>query len=454
MTDTFRVFVCGTYRDLTPERKAVMKAITKMRLQHDSMEVFGARHNRPLQTCLDEVRRSDILVVIVGHLYGSVSEDAGVSFTEAEYEEGHGLLKPCLVYFRDDQVPVLPKHVESDPKKIQLLSSFKKRLQSRHTIGTFQGLSDLPVQVAADLAQQIQLMTVRKETGVREQASILRENVRQWNLWRAQNSETIPDLHGADLSGLDLTNADLSRVSLAGANMSDSTLVSVNLTDADLSGTNFSGATFGGTVLVAVDLSTSKGLARTTHPAPSSIGLDTFYKSGAGGIPEEFLLSAGIPRDFLDHLPLGLGHPIQFYSVFLSHSSKDDDFARRLHADLQSAKVRVWFVPEDMKIGDRIRESIYESIRLYDKLIVVLSENSVASDWVETEVETALEQERERKATVLFPIRLDDAVFTAGGSWAPSLKRSRHIGDFTNWKDFDQYRRAVDRLLQDLQVDV
>ena len=44
------------------------------------------------------------------------------------------------------------------------------------------------------------------------------------------------------------------------------------------------------------------------------------------------------------------------------------------------------------------------------KLLLILSEHSVGSNWVEHEVETALAREQEQKRTMLFPIRLDDAV--------------------------------------------
>ena len=82
------------------------------------------------------------------------------------------------------------------------------------------------------------------------------------------------------------------------------------------------------------------------------------------------------------------------YSCFISYSTKDQEFAERLHADLQARKVRVWFAPEDLKIGDVFRQSIDQAIRLHDKLLVVRSEHSVASDWVQTEVEAAFERER------------------------------------------------------------
>jgi hypothetical protein len=106
-----------------------------------------------------------------------------------------------------------------------------------------------------------------------------------------------------------------------------------------------------------------------------------------------------------------------------------------------------------MKIGDRIRARIDEVIRLHERLILVLSANSINSDWVEKEVETAFERERETKSTVLFPVRLDDAVMESKTGWAADIRRSRHIGDFRSWKDHDGYLKAFDRLLRDLKVE-
>lgn len=122
-----------------------------------------------------------------------------------------------------------------------------------------------------------------------------------------------------------------------------------------------------------------------------------------------------------------------------------------MHADLQAANVRVWFAPEDLKIGDKTRHVIHDSIRLYDKLLVVLTANSVGSDWVEEEIEAALQKERRDKSTVLFPVRLDDAVMESRKGWAETV-RDRHIGDFREWKRHDRYKEVFDRLLRDLKA--
>jgi hypothetical protein len=156
MTTPFTIFVSSTSSDLGQERKGVLDATRRLKLQHDSMEFFGARAEQPIKTCLQEVRASDVLVVIIGHRYGSIVPELGISYSEAEYAEGFRLKKPCLVYMRDENVPILPKHTEQDPEKLKLLKRWKETLQSRHTVAVFQDGSDLTTQVATDLARTIQ----------------------------------------------------------------------------------------------------------------------------------------------------------------------------------------------------------------------------------------------------------------------------------------------------------
>ena len=104
-------------------------------------------------------------------------------------------------------------------------------------------------------------------------------------------------------------------------------------------------------------------------------------------------------------MPSLLNQAIQFYSCFISYSSKDQAFAERLHVDLQNKGVRCWFAPHDMAIGAKIIDALDEAIRLRDKVLLILSEGAIASDWVEGEVTRALDEERERKNVVLVPVR-------------------------------------------------
>jgi hypothetical protein len=96
-----------------------------------------------------------------------------------------------------------------------------------------------------------------------------------------------------------------------------------------------------------------------------------------------------------------------------------------------------------------ILDEIDAAVRLRDKLLLILSEQSIKSGWVKDEVNMAFEEERTRKQIVLFPIRLDDAVKGTNEAWAAKL-RARHIGDFTRWTDPDAYRKSLERVLRDL----
>jgi len=299
----------------------------------------------------------------------------------------------------------------------------------------------------------------------KEHLKILKQGVNAWYEWRIQNKRIKPDLSGVYLSKVDLSGADFSAT-----NLSDATLSYARLDYADLSKANLSRAflpaavlmrtnltkanlyqaTFGETIFTDVDLSTIQYIESCSHSAPSVLDHRTLLRSGR--LPEVFLRGCGLPDSLINYLPSLLNEPVHFYSCFISYSSKDQEFAKRLHADLQNSGVRCWFAQEDMKIGDKIRPVIDESIRVFDKLLLILTEQSIKSAWVEKEVETAFEKEQKQYQTVLFPIRLDDAAMEATEAWAADIRRTRHIGDFSGWKNHDSYRTAFDRLLRDLKA--
>src|SRR4051794_15262967 len=105
-----------------------------------------------------------------------------------------------------------------------------------------------------------------------------------------------------------------------------------------------------------------------------------------------------------------------------------------------------------MPIGAKIIDAIDEAIRLRDKVLLILSEHSVDSRWVEGEVTRSLDEEDTRNQVVLFPVRIDDSVMETTKPWARLLRGQRNIGDFSRWKDHDVYQKVLERLLRDLKV--
>ena len=216
------------------------------------------------------------------------------------------------------------------------------------------------------------------------------------------------DLSGADLSGADLSRANLSEADLSGANLSGANLSGANLSGADLSGADLSGANLSGadlsgadlawpffeTILSNVDLSGCKDLETVHHDGPSTIDIRTLQRSGP--LPLAFLRGVGLPDTLIDVSALAVGPGDPVLLVLHQLLLEGREFAHRLHADLQDKGVRCWFAPEDMKIGAKILDTIDEAIRLRDKVLLVLSEASIASDWVEDEVTKAFAEERQR----------------------------------------------------------
>jgi hypothetical protein len=283
-----------------------------------------------------------------------------------------------------------------------------------------------------------------------EFADLQGADLREASLWKARLYYT--DLSDAKLIGADLRETNCAHSRFIAANLQRCNLSQTNFSGADLQSADVANATMGETVLAGLDLSRTQGLNTVRHIGPSPIGIDTIYRSG-GNIPEVFLRECGVSEDFITFMKSLVGKPIEFYSCFISYSSKDHEFAERVHADLRAKNVRCWFAPEDLKIGDKLRPAFDEAIRIHDKLMVLLSENSVTSPWVEKEVETAFEKERQQNRTVLFPIRLDDAVMETDQAWAADIRRTRHIGDFRDWKNHDSYKKAFERLLRDLKAE-
>src|SRR6266511_620323 len=345
---------------------------------------------------------------------------------------------------------------------------------------------------------------------------MLQRGAHNWNAWRKANRSVQPDLRDADLSNAhlrdaDLSNADLNHAKLIGANLVSADLSNANLnhvslisakligadlsnanvnnvsliyadlssghlnnghlsnadlSDADLrrahlSGTNFHEAIIETTTFATTKLSTAHNLETVRHYGPSSIDTHTLVHS-EGKIPEVFLRGCGVPESMIEYLPslLGAMQPIQFYSCFISYSTQNDDFARRLHGRMQQERLRVWFAPEDMKAGAKIHEQIDQAIRMYDKLVLVLSEQSIQSEWVMTEIRKARKAELQDKRRKLFPIRLVDfEVFQTwechdsmtGADLAEEV-RQYFIPDFTDWKNHDAFEATFAKLLRDLKA--
>jgi len=110
--------------------------------------------------------------------------------------------------------------------------------------------------------------------------------------------------------------------------------------------------------------------------------------------------------------------------AFISHSSKDKPFVRRLAPDLVANGVKVWLDEQRILVGDSLPEKIAQGLAESDFFLVVASENSTNSAWVKKELSVALVHEIERRKVTVLPIRID-------GVEMPKSIMDKKYADFT-----------------------
>lgn len=115
--------------------------------------------------------------------------------------------------------------------------------------------------------------------------------------------------------------------------------------------------------------------------------------------------------------------------VFISHSSKDNEFVDKLARHLIKAKARVWVDTWELKVGDSLLQKIQDAIKTADALLVVLSKASVESEWCKRELSAGLMRELDERRVVVLPLLLEDCDI-------PVFLREKRYADFR--RDYDQ----------------
>jgi hypothetical protein len=146
-------------------------------------------------------------------------------------------------------------------------------------------------------------------------------------------------------------------------------------------------------------------------------------------------------RDVVEKVQQRIDRPREFLSCFVSYSWNDKDFAAQLSDDMRQVGIRCWLDAKEIKAGESIRNQLERAIQAQDNVVIVMSQASVRSLWVQKEIEHAFDLERIRQRTVLFPVRLDEAVFSSTITPQVGQLKDRPILDFSDWRDKGRYQR-------------
>ena len=90
--------------------------------------------------------------------------------------------------------------------------------------------------------------------------------------------------------------------------------------------------------------------------------------------------------------------------LFLSHSSRDKDFVRKLAEDLAFCEVDVWLDEWELQLGDSLYDVISQALTKSQFIAVVLGDDYLNSKWAGDEMKQALARERREDRTVVLPL--------------------------------------------------
>jgi len=256
-------------------------------------------------------------------------------------------------------------------------------------------------------------------------------------------------------------NVDFSDVSFSKANLSN-----VHFSVGSFYDCNFTGARFHRLAFIqCLGLASSKGLTTIFHMGPSALDSVTL-RENIVAMPDEFLLELGYSKQETETVKALYSSGIKFYSCFISYTRSEREIASMLQRDLIASGVSCWRDETDMRGGDYWRRQINEALRVYDKVLIICSRSSLRRSEVVEEIIEGIEQERASGRQKLFPITVDNYLFSKNArqnvmklpqrqqreDWLTYLL-NYHVPDFSMWKDREAYSCIFDRLLADLQAD-
>ncbi len=189
------------------------------------------------------------------------------------------------------------------------------------------------------------------------------------------------------------------------------------------------------------------------NPRVDIYGVSTFGQEVFTKLSQTTALSQSRTRE--EHVP----STVSRYSCFISYSHEDEAFASYIYKRLRAEDVRVWYAPEHIRSGRRLKPQIDVAIKTYDRLLVVLSAASMRSSWVGSEILEARIREQNEGKRILFPIRLAD--FDTIREWSSFDSdsgvdvarelREYFIPDFSDWRNRKSFDRTFGKLLRSLE---
>jgi len=148
------VFFSSTFRDFQEARQKILLGFQNLTIKVEAMEHFDATKTPVKTECLRRLNESQVYLLVLGEMYGSVDPETDLSYTELEYDlaidlEKKGKIKDLWIFKPTNKYTPLPEHKDIDEEKKEKLKIFRIKVCANHTPKYYDNLDDLRAQIYA-----------------------------------------------------------------------------------------------------------------------------------------------------------------------------------------------------------------------------------------------------------------------------------------------------------------
>ncbi|ABD07334.1 TIR [Rhodopseudomonas palustris HaA2] len=128
-------------------------------------------------------------------------------------------------------------------------------------------------------------------------------------------------------------------------------------------------------------------------------------------------------------------------TVFISYNHSDVGFVDWLANRLVSRRHHIWMDRWELNVGDSLISRVQAALTASDAIIIVLSTNSIASEWCKKELNSGILRELEEKRVLVLPCVIDHCT-------VPLFLREKLYADFRKDREvaLDQVHDALLRI--------
>lgn len=177
------------------------------------------------------------------------------------------------------------------------------------------------------------------------------------------------------------------------------------------------------------------------------------FFSKAGGVSEAQLKSYSTALGLL---------PRDGARVFISHSAGDQQIAEIIRRRLEADGFETWLASSKLRGGRHVIDEISHAINESVNFFLILSDASLQSGWVRTEIRKLFQLERSTRPIRLFPITITSSPAVLKDWNCPDVDlgidlaawvRNHKTYDFAQWQDPETVENAFVTLLRDVALE-